>query len=62
VLRCSQRYIASRWLRKPGGDVSHWYLPVWVARCAEPQIYSLAGALTGAFAPDELDELRREWR
>jgi hypothetical protein len=21
-----------------------------------------AGALTGAFAPDQLDELRREWR
>ena len=28
----------------------------------EDPVDRFAGALTGAFAPDELDELRREWR
>jgi hypothetical protein len=28
----------------------------------EDPVDRFAGALTGAFAPDQLDELRREWR
>jgi bifunctional DNA-binding transcriptional regulator/antitoxin component of YhaV-PrlF toxin-antitoxin module len=28
----------------------------------EDPVDRFAGALTGAFGPDELDELRREWR
>jgi hypothetical protein len=28
----------------------------------EDPVDRFAGALTGAFAPDHLDELRREWR
>ena len=34
----------------------------WILVREEDPVDRFAGALTGAFAPDELDELRREWR